>query len=124
LVADINNLKETNDKYGHDIGNDLIIHTSKILTSTFANSAVYRIGGDEFAVILRGDDYLKYRSLLKKMDKACSHDYITVCEKHIPVMVARGVALYDAEIDRVYEDVFSKADHAMYLNKEESKAGK
>ena len=56
------------------------------------------------------------------MDDACSQDFITVCEKKIPVKVARGISLYDEEIDRVYEDVFSKADHAMYLNKEESKA--
>lgn len=121
LVADINNLKETNDKYGHDIGNDLIVHTSKILVNTFKNSAVYRIGGDEFAVILQGEDYTKYHSLLENMDKECSLDYITVCENTIPVSVARGVALYDPSIDRVYEDVFSKADHAMYMNKEESK---
>ena len=121
LVADINNLKATNDEFGHDIGNDLIVHTSKILTAIFKTSAVYRIGGDEFAVILRGDDYTKYRFLLEEMDEACAHDYVTVCENRIPVMVARGVALFDAEIDRVYEDVFSKADHAMYLNKEESK---
>lgn len=122
LVADINNLKSTNDKYGHDIGNDLIIHTSKILVNTFENSAVYRIGGDEFAVILQGEDYVKYRSLLEKMDDACAHDFITVCENAIPVSVARGVSLYDPSIDRVYEDVFSKADHAMYLNKEQIKA--
>ncbi|MBO5852973.1 MAG: GGDEF domain-containing protein, partial [Clostridia bacterium] len=122
LVADINNLKETNDEFGHDIGNNLIVHTSKILTRIFINSAVYRIGGDEFAVILKGEDYSKYRSLLEEMDEACSNDFVTVCEKNIPVKVARGVALFDSEIDNIYEDVFSKADHAMYLNKEESKA--
>lgn len=122
LVADINNLKETNDRYGHDIGNDLIVHTSKILTTTFTNSAVYRIGGDEFAVILQGVDYMQYRQLLKKMDDACSRDYITACENTISISVARGVALYDPSVDRVYEDVFSKADHAMYMNKEQNKA--
>ena len=42
LVADINNLKETNDRYGHDVGNELIVHTSKVLVNTFKNSAVFR----------------------------------------------------------------------------------
>lgn len=122
LVVDINNLKYTNDTYGHDVGNELIIHTANILTSIFANSSVFRIGGDEFAVILKDDDYKQYRSLIKKLDETCSKDYITVCENNIPVFIARGVASFDTKVDRVYEDVFSKADHAMYLNKEESKA--
>ncbi|MBQ3132808.1 MAG: diguanylate cyclase [Clostridia bacterium] len=121
LVADINNLKETNDRYGHDIGNELIIHTSKVLTDTFKTSAVFRIGGDEFAVLLQGDDYKQYRSLLEKLDDAYAHDFVSVCNNQVPVAVARGVALFDPEIDRVYEDVFSKADHAMYLHKEQSK---
>lgn len=122
LVADVNNLKETNDKYGHDIGNELIVHTSKILIDIFKNSAVYRIGGDEFAVILHGEDYKQYRTLMEKLDKAWAMDFVTVCDDRVPISVARGVSLYDPSIDRVYEDVFSKADHAMYLNKEEIKA--
>ncbi len=121
LVADINNLKETNDRYGHDVGNDLIVHTSKILLETFKNSTVFRIGGDEFAVLLRDEDYKNYHALLKKLDEAYAKDFITVNENQIPVSVARGVSLYDASIDQVYEDVFSKADHAMYMHKEQCK---
>lgn len=122
LVADINNLKKTNDKYGHDVGNELIIHTSKILTDVFKASAVFRIGGDEFAVILKNDDYKNYHDLLVKLDNACSEDFITVYEDRIPVSIARGVASYNPDVDKIYEDVFANADHAMYLNKQESKA--
>ena len=122
LVADINNLKKTNDRFGHDIGNELIVHTAKILTETFKTSSVYRIGGDEFAVILKNADYMNYRYLLNNLEEACSKDFINVFENKIPVSIAYGVALFDPEIDRVYEDVFAKADHAMYLNKHESKA--
>ena len=122
LVADINNLKETNDKYGHDVGNELIIHTSKILTDIFKDSLVFRIGGDEFAVILMNDDYKNYHNLLVKLDEACSLDFITICETRIPVSIARGVASYNSGVDRIYEDVFANADHAMYLNKAERKA--
>lgn len=121
IVADINNLKETNDKYGHDVGNELIIHTAKILNGTFKNSSVFRIGGDEFAVILKGKDCENYRELLESLDYAASHDYVSVSEDEIPVSIARGVAIYNPEIDVVYEDVFAKADHAMYLNKQEIK---
>ena len=121
LVADINNLKITNDKYGHDVGNELIIHTAKILTETFKTSSVFRIGGDEFAVILKGSDYENYRALLVSFDDTCSNDYISVYENKLPISIARGVSIYNPEIDVVYEDVFAKADHAMYLNKQETK---
>lgn len=121
LVADINNLKKTNDQFGHDIGNELIIHTAKILTDIFKTSSIFRIGGDEFAIILKDRDYDNYRILLERMDEACSKDFITVCENRIPVSIARGVSLFNSSIDRVYEDVFAKADHAMYLHKGECK---
>jgi len=121
LVADINNLKKTNDQFGHDIGNELIIHTAKILTDIFKTSSIFRIGGDEFAIILKDKDYDNNRILLEQMDEACSKDFITVCENRIPVSIARGVSLFNSDIDRVYEDVFAKADHAMYLHKDKCK---
>jgi len=121
LVADINNLKQTNDRFGHDVGNELIIHTAKLLTDTFKTSAVFRVGGDEFAVILSGKDYDSYHEVLDRLDEACSQDYITVREERIAVSIARGLSLFDPSIDRVYKDVFAKADQAMYLHKEQSK---
>lgn len=124
LVADINNLKEANDRFGHDVGNELIIHAAKLLTDTFKTSVVYRIGGDEFAVILKDKDYDNYHALLGVLDTACAEDHITVGDTMIPVSMARGVAIFNPEIDRIYEDVFATADHAMYLNKQESKAKK
>ena len=122
LVADINNLKQTNDQFGHDVGNDLIVRTARILTETFATSVVFRIGGDEFAVVLQDEDYKNYHALMKRLDEACGQATIAVGEHAVPVSVARGVALFDPAIDHVYEDVFARADAAMYINKEESKA--
>ena len=122
LVADINNLKKTNDTYGHDVGNELIVRASRILTDTFKTSAVYRIGGDEFAVILKDKDLENYRSLVEKMDAVFSSDFIDVNNEKVPVLLARGVAVFNFGIDCVYTDVFAKADHAMYVNKQEMKA--
>lgn len=122
IVADINNLKKTNDTYGHDVGNELIVHTSRILTEIFKASSVYRIGGDEFVVVLKGKDLERHRTLIERMDEAFSADYITVNDETIPISVARGVSVFDPAIDRIYTDVFAKADHAMYMNKQDTKA--
>ena len=59
--------------------------------------------------------------MLVQFDEACKEDYITVFEDQIPISIARGVALFNPEVDKIYEDVFANADHAMYLNKHESK---
>lgn len=124
IVADINNLKKTNDTYGHDIGNELIVHSARILTDTFKTSSVYRIGGDEFVVVLKGKDLERYHALIEKMDTAFSADYIAVNDETVPVSIARGVSVFDPLIDRVYTDVFAKADHAMYMNKQDMKAAR
>ena len=56
------------------------------------------------------------------MDAAFALDFISVNEEEIFVSIARGVAIFDPSIDHVYSDVFEKADHAMYMNKEAMKS--
>ena len=100
IVADINNLKNTNDLYGHDVGNELIIHTAKIITNTFKNSPVFRIGGDEFVVILSGSDCARQHELIEEFDNACKSDFISFDDHVIPVSVARGIAIFDKNTAR------------------------
>lgn len=121
LVADINFLKETNDKYGHDIGNKLIIHAARNICAAFKSSPVFRIGGDEFVVILKGEDLLNYSEFLENMDAEFAKDYIKVKDGKIPVSVARGVAVYNPLVDKVFDDVFRNADQLMYMHKEKMK---
>lgn len=121
LMADINNLKQTNDQFGHAAGDELIVGCAKVLVDTFKSSVIFRIGGDEFAVILQDEDYKHYHERLRKLDAACAETNVIVEDAVIPVSMAVGVSLFDPDIDRVYEDVFAKADHTMYLNKEEMK---
>lgn len=56
-VFDANGLKAINDTYGHDIGNMLIINSYKMISEVFEKSLVFRINGDEFAAIMKDDDY-------------------------------------------------------------------
>ena len=46
VVFDLNNLKKTNDTYGHEVGDELIITSAKIISEVFKRSPVFRIGGD------------------------------------------------------------------------------
>ena len=117
LVADINCLKETNDLHGHEIGNRLIIRSAKIICDAFKHSPVYRIGGDEFVVLLRGEDFENYENLLLEMDEKAAKTIIPADEDEITVTIARAVAVFDGAVDFSFADVFNRADKLMYKNK-------
>ena len=58
LVCDINDLKEVNDTEGHQAGDLYIQKGCNLICDVFRHSPVFRIGGDEFAVICSGHDYV------------------------------------------------------------------
>ena len=118
IVLDVNYLKETNDRYGHDVGNKLIVAVARLIADIFKRSPVFRIGGDEFLVILQDRDLEEYEYLCKKFDAECAKEYIN---ERIPVSIARGFARYNPETDTQFVDVFNRADDAMYQNKRRMK---
>ena len=121
LVFDINYLKETNDRYGHDVGNKLIVSAARLISDIFRRSPVFRIGGDEFLVILRNRDLEECENLIKKFESEYTSQSIIVDEKTIPVSIAKGFAKYDAQKDSKFVEVFNRADDAMYENKRKIK---
>ena len=122
IVFDVNNLKETNDKYGHDVGNKLIITAAKIISETFKRSPVFRIGGDEFVAILQNSELDSYEELLLKFDLECSNAYIEADGEHLSVKIARGFSKYVNGEDEQFIDVFNRADDEMYKNKRKTKS--
>ena len=69
IVFDVNDLKKVNDFYGHDAGDRHILSAKKLICDVFKHSPVYRIGGDEFTVILTGTDYENAIELLLAFDR-------------------------------------------------------
>lgn len=117
VVCDINCLKKTNDRYGHEIGNSLIIKATKVICDIFKHSPVFRIGGDEFVVILEGEDFENREALISALDDACDNTFISAGEETIPVSIARGLELLNSEFDVSFVDAVNRADKKMYENK-------
>ena len=69
VVCDINDLKRVNDLGGHKLGDEHIRSACRMISSVFAHSLVFRIGGDEFAVVLAGSDYEKRSQLVEILKK-------------------------------------------------------
>ncbi len=115
-VCDVNCLKEVNDTRGHSAGDTYIKEACRIICTVFTNSPVFRIGGDEFAVIITGDDY-KVRGELMKTLESILEDNLEFGMKTIAV----GISEFDRENDIRVQDVFERADALMYKDKERCK---
>lgn len=121
IVFDINGLKIVNDTYGHDFGDILIADTCKIICHTFKQSPIYRIGGDEFVALLEKEDYKNSIQLLSQLQNDIDV-YNEQPHNKIKISVAKGIAVYSEATDFTFQDVFKRADNAMYFNKAKMKS--
>ncbi|MGX8728768.1 MAG: GGDEF domain-containing protein, partial [Lachnospiraceae bacterium] len=116
LMADMNNLKFINDKYGHERGNVYIIGGCRLICDIFDHSPVYRVGGDEFVVILRGRDFERRQELMKtlqdKVWESMNNESLKPWERY---SVAIGMGEYEEGDD--VDSVLRRADQAMYAEK-------
>ena len=121
--VDLNFLKRINDTFGHEKGNVAITGLCRLVCKTFSHSPVFRIGGDEFVVILKNSDYEEASILVGKfnaeIEKFAANEDLLQWEK---ISAAIGYALYDEKIDSGYDNVFRRADKAMYERKKAMKA--
>ena len=117
LVCDLNGLKTINDKYGHSMGDAYIKSACNLICHIWDHSPVFRIGGDEFVVVLRGEDYNNRQALMAKMDES-----IRANKNNNQVVIAAGLAEYTPGTDRSVAEVFERADGLMYENKAALKA--
>ena len=116
VYCDINDLKSVNDRQGHAEGDEYIKQAARIISHIYKGSAVFRVGGDEFIVVLRGADYEK-RDHLYKMISALN--YARPVGR--PIVIAVGMAVFDEARDMTVAAVTERADKAMYENKRELK---
>lgn len=113
VVCDINELKLINDTEGHKAGDEYIRTACKMICQIFGHSPVYRIGGDEFAVILKDRDFENRYKLFTALRRQV--------EEHLRIgegpVVASGIAEFQPYEDNTVEDVFNRADNKMYEDK-------
>lgn len=122
-IFDCDDLKLINDRYGHDKGDLYLKNASEIICQVFKNSPVYRIGGDEFAVILQGEDYENREELAKLFERKCEDTCMDgLNDWWNQVRVSVGIAAYKPQDDAYAEDVARRADKLMYENKHNRKA--
>ena len=112
VVCDVNGLKQINDSFGHIEGDAYIRSASQLICHTWEHSPVFRIGGDEFVVVLQGSDYQNRHALERRIKEQVQKNL-----KAGRVVIAMGMADYTAGSAASADDVFERADKRMYEDK-------
>lgn len=120
VMIDLNYLKKINDTYGHDKGDIAIKLLAEYIQSVFINCDCYRIGGDEFVIIIRNDNAGKVRKYIHDLENLINKNMSI--EKWRQVSAAIGYSFFNPNIDKKFKDVFERADELMYNNKKAMKA--
>lgn len=120
VFCDINGLKNVNDKYGHQKGDEYIGMVAAVLLEEMRSAAnIYRFGGDEFLAVYRGVNESVICSEIENVNKRCR----TLDEQHpYSMSVAIGYEMSEAKYDSLSE-VLRAADHDMYDKKWKMKHG-
>jgi diguanylate cyclase (GGDEF)-like protein len=116
LYIDLDGLKRINDDYGHQIGDAVLLHLSRLLTDSLrATDMVARIGGDEFGLILDHLNEEDAAAKAKALIDTVSEQFVEVGSARIAIRITIGLAMV-----RPGESVASlieRADAAMYANR-------
>lgn len=122
MFLDLDNFKQINDKYGHDIGDKILLSVAKKLKeNTRSDDSICRLGGDEFLYLLMDvKNELEVTKIIKKLIKKIELPYGNGDQKLV-VKLSIGVSLFPKNAGNL-EDLIKSADVAMYAAKK-SKLG-
>lgn len=115
VVCDINGLKLANDTLGHAAGDKLIKDACSLICEYFTHGAVYRIGGDEFVVILQEKGFDTMHEVIEDINRVIEDN---IKNKEVVIAIGHSELTKD---DQLVHDVFERADKMMYQRKQELK---
>ena len=123
-VFDCDDLKSINDQYGHDHGDVYLKTASRLICRVFQHSPVFRIGGDEFAVIFRNEDFRHRNQLIDTFHREAETISASAENPWERISCSVGIAEYDPAVDQSLMDTFHRADTEMYTEKRRRKEGR
>jgi diguanylate cyclase (GGDEF)-like protein len=114
-LVDVDNFKQVNDRYGHPVGDDLLVLIGGLLSGP-DHAQAFRFGGDEFAVIFSLDEMTAYREFEQIQQQLALMD----ASPGDPVTISIGIASFPAHADTP-DELQRRADGALYWSKQHGK---
>lgn len=123
--VDENNLKQVNDKFGHDKGDEIILALCDLLTGEIRSSDILcRLGGDEFLLILPDCTISSAHELWRRIEKVIARYNARIPEPELQLSVSFGFSQFDPSDPVSMDELINIADQAMYQEKIKQKANK
>jgi len=116
IICDIDYFKKINDRYGHDVGDQVLKSVGKIFNTLRGYDSVARWGGEEFIVMLPDTDHVVAMKVAERLRIGVEESIIIVDNAQIPVTMTFGVA--QVEKDEPWQSALARADKALYRGKE------
>jgi diguanylate cyclase (GGDEF)-like protein len=114
LMIDIDYFKSINDGFGHQVGDEMIVHLSKLARDCKRECDVLaRIGGEEFALLLPETDLAQAQIIAERLRAEVAANSLVVASGSIPATVSIGVATSSAAMTDI-SDLMKAADQALY----------
>ncbi|MBJ7331431.1 MAG: GGDEF domain-containing protein [Solirubrobacteraceae bacterium] len=118
IVLDLDHFKAINDANGHHVGDQVLAAVAERMRSELrAFDGIYRIGGEEFVVLLAGTDAARAAALAERIRAAVARTPAA----RVDVTVSLGVAESPAGVSFDYDEVFARADAALLTAKREGR---
>ena len=118
ILLDLNELKHINDTYGHNQGDEAIRLVFNAMKTGFVQGKNYRIGGDEFAVLIEDVDAIRFKDCLDNFQSILNE---TTKDFLYPILVAVGSDVYHYGDWDNYSRFYHHVDQKMYLHKKKIK---
>jgi len=116
VVIDIDHFKSVNDMFGHNAGDKALKVIAQLMLKNVRKSDyVYRIGGEEFVLILTNTDVKQANSMIEKLRHSISDSNFHFNQKQVSLTVSAG--LTETRQDDTVESIFERADKALYQAK-------
>jgi len=120
LIMDLDNFKTINDTFGHAAGDEMIREMGSIIKTSFRKTDIAgRIGGEEFAVVLKNASLEEAKKIAEKFRETVARRKVLYGKRKISFTVSIGVAAICGNTDDInnIEDAFKMADDALYKAK-------
>jgi diguanylate cyclase (GGDEF)-like protein len=119
ILFDIDHFKQINDTYGHAIGDQVLIHTTKIVRESLRQGEIIgRYGGDEFVILLPGSNCTQGQEIAERLRNKMASQGIASGKNNLHVTISIGIAEFNQARDTALETLLACADQALYVAKQ------
>ena len=117
ILLDIDHFKLINDSFGHAAGDLVLASTARLISAALpVNASLYRVGGEEFAVLLANTDRDGAFAQAERIRGIVAHERVEHQGRRVPVTISLGVA--ERGPDEASAELYAHADELLYASKD------